>query len=160
MIERIWRHYFPPNSLKTSARLEEVTKQKITTWYGRYEVRMINTIGQQNKLYGSVLLRCTSASLTADVSNERIAFIFRSQTVHEGGIFFRNVEQQLPYMSLFFWVLTVNIWVSNCRRFEWTHRLLFQGSNSPWRRYFLPKRRASITVYEPVLLGPYFKYLG
>ena len=74
--------------------------------------------------------------------------------------FLRNIEHQLPYIGLFFWVLTLNIWVSNCRRFEWTHCLHLQASKSPWRWYFLAKHRASITVYRPVLLGSYFKYLG
>jgi len=107
---------------------------------------MVYIIEQQNKQYGSVLLRCTSGSLIADVSNERVAFIFKRQRVHDGGTFFLNFEQQLPYMSLFFWVLTLNIWVSKCRRFEWTHRLYLQGSLNPRWRHFLQKRRASNTL--------------
>jgi hypothetical protein len=92
------------------------------------------------------LLRWISGLIIANVSNERIASISKCQRVHEGVTFFRKVEHQLPYMSLFFWVLTLNIWVSNRRRFEWTHRLYLQASKSPWRWYFLPKRRPSRTL--------------
>ena len=110
---------------------------------------MIWSIWSENVLYfrateqtlwfcSSALLRWISGSLIADVSNERIVFIFKHQRVHEGCTFLRNVEHQLPYMNLFFWVLTLYIWVSSCRRFEWTP-LYFQGSWNP-RKWYLYRK--------------------